>query len=60
MVSLADGYLGYVDEPERSGRAQEHPERMYYGPALAPALERGIALVVGALREGEKEGPATR
>ncbi len=60
VVSLADGYLGYVDEPERSGRAQEHPERMYYGPALAPALERGIALVVGALREGEKEGPATR
>jgi hypothetical protein len=52
VVSLADGYLGYVDggEPE----AARHPERFYYGPALAPALESGLALAVGALREAEK------
>lgn len=60
LISLADGYLGYVDEPQRSGGRQEHPERTYYGPALAPALERGIALVVGALREGEKDGSPAR
>jgi hypothetical protein len=60
VISLADGYLGYVDEPERSGGTQEHPERTYYGPALSPALERGIALVVGALREGEKDASLAR
>lgn len=60
VVSLADGYLGYVDRPERSGGAQEHPERTYYGPALAPALERGLSMVVGALRDGEKQGSIAR
>ncbi len=52
VVSLADGYLGYVDGGERDAR--EHPERSYYGGALAPALEAGLSLAVGALREAEK------
>lgn len=52
VVSLADGYLGYLDGGE--GDAREHPERSYYGPALAPALESGLSLAVGGLREAEK------
>jgi hypothetical protein len=52
VVSLADGYLGYL------GGDEDHDERMYYGPALTPALERGLTLVVGALRGAV--GPAAR
>jgi neutral ceramidase len=54
VVSLADGYLGYVDAPELSTGAQEHAERTYYGPGLAPALERGLSMTVAALREADK------
>ncbi len=53
VVSLADGYLGYLDSAERSGKGEPHPERTYYGPALAPALEKGLSMVVGAIREPE-------
>ncbi len=56
VVSLADGYIGYVDRAELSGSGGKHPERRYYGPGLAPALERGLELVLQALREGEKDG----
>jgi hypothetical protein len=54
VVSLADGYLGYVDRADRSVGEQDHAERTYYGPALAPALERGLSLVVRALQEDPK------
>jgi hypothetical protein len=54
VVSVADGYLGYVDTPERTAGHEGHPERFYYGPTLAPTLERGLSLVVGALREADK------
>jgi neutral ceramidase len=55
IVSLADGYLGYVDSADRvTAQEEAHPERSYYGPELAPALERGLSMVVGALREADK------
>ncbi len=54
VVSLADGYLGYLDAPDQPTTAERHPERSYYGPALTPALERGLELVVGAVREAQK------
>ena len=54
VVSLADGYLGYLDSADRSGPVKPHVERTYYGPALAPALEKGLSMVVGALREADK------
>lgn len=54
VVSLADGYVGYVDSAERIQAHQTRPERAYYGPELAPALERGFSMVVGALREADK------
>lgn len=54
VVSLADGYLGYVDTAEQSRGGTRHDERLLYGSELAPALERGLSLVVGALREADK------
>ena len=56
VVSLADGYLGYLDTAERTRSGAPHPERFYYGAALAPALERGLSMVVGAVEEGAEEG----
>ena len=41
IVSLADGYLGYVDSADRVTAQEAHPERSYYGPELAPALGIG-------------------
>ena len=54
VVSLADGYVGYVDTADRVASGRSPPERSYYGPELAPALERGLSMVVGALREADK------
>jgi len=51
VVSLADGYLGYLDTPDRSNGEEGHPERTYYGPALSPVLERALSIVVGALQQ---------
>jgi hypothetical protein len=38
MVGLADGYLGYVEEPGRAARGEGESARTYYGPGLASAL----------------------
>jgi hypothetical protein len=54
VVSLADGYVGYVDSADRVAAGEAHLERSYYGAALAPALEHGLSMVVGALREADK------
>jgi len=60
VVSLADGYLGYLDTADRSDGRESHPERTYYGPALAPVLERGFSMVVGSLREGDLPAASPR
>ena len=41
LVGLADGYLGYVEEPRRAAAGEGESARTYYGPGLANAL--GIA-----------------
>jgi hypothetical protein len=41
LVGLADGYLGYVEDPRRAASGEGESARTYYGPGLAPAL--GIA-----------------
>ena len=38
VVSLAGGYLGYVEEPERRAAGTGESVRMYYGPELAKRL----------------------
>jgi neutral ceramidase len=39
LVGLADGYLGYVEEPKRAAAGEGESGRTYYGPGLARALE---------------------
>lgn len=41
LVGLADGYLGYVEDPRRAATGEGESARTYYGPGLASAL--GIA-----------------
>jgi hypothetical protein len=51
IVSLAGGYVGYVESPERMAAASGETIRTYYGPELASRLG-------GALRTAaEAAGP---
>jgi hypothetical protein len=50
VVSLADGYVGYVETAERVEARAGETNLTYYGPALAGTLERAVQLVVGAVR----------
>ncbi|MFL5246301.1 MAG: hypothetical protein ACJ79V_00645, partial [Myxococcales bacterium] len=38
LVGLADGYLGYVEEPKRATAGEGESGRTYYGAGLASAL----------------------
>jgi neutral ceramidase len=38
FIGLADGYLGYVEDPGRAQRGEGEAGRTYYGPGLARAL----------------------
>jgi hypothetical protein len=38
LVGLADGYLGYMEEPARTSSGEGESARTYYGPDLARAL----------------------
>ena len=38
FIGLADGYLGYVEDPARALRGEGEASRTYYGPGLARAL----------------------
>jgi neutral ceramidase len=42
LVSLADGYVGYVDTAERFRSGAGEARRSYYGPELAARLERAV------------------
>ena len=41
FVGLADGYVGYVEDPVRAMRGEGEAARTYYGPGLAHALGVG-------------------
>ena len=38
FIGLADGYVGYVEDPARALRGEGEAGRTYYGPGLARAL----------------------
>ncbi|HWE23158.1 MAG TPA: neutral/alkaline non-lysosomal ceramidase N-terminal domain-containing protein [Myxococcales bacterium] len=38
FIGLADGYVGYVEDPARAQRGEGEAGRTYYGPGLARAL----------------------
>jgi hypothetical protein len=46
VVSLANGYIGYVEEPDRVKAGQGEADRTYYGAGLATVL--GAAVKVAA------------
>jgi hypothetical protein len=50
IVSLFDGYAGYVETPERTRTGVGETVRTYYGPDLAPRLEDAIVAAVRATR----------
>jgi hypothetical protein len=42
IVSLAGGYVGYVEAPERMAAASGETVRTYYGPELAGRLGEAL------------------
>ena len=51
IVSLVDGYAGYVEEEARARRGEGEAQRTYYGPDLAGRLEAGILAAARALED---------
>jgi hypothetical protein len=51
VASLVDGYIGYVEDAERTRRGEGEAGRTYYGPELAQRLEAGVAAAVAAVGE---------
>jgi hypothetical protein len=49
IVSLAGGYVGYVDTPARTRRGEGEARRTNYGPELAERLQRAITAAAGAV-----------
>ncbi len=49
VVSLAGGYVGYVEEPERRAARTGESVRMYYGPELAKRLGDAVKLAADAV-----------
>ncbi|BDG03330.1 neutral/alkaline non-lysosomal ceramidase N-terminal domain-containing protein [Anaeromyxobacter oryzae] len=54
ILSLADGYVGYVEAPEVMAEGKGETRRTYYGPDLAPRLERAVGAVADALRDDRR------
>jgi neutral ceramidase len=49
IVSLADGYLGYVEEPARMSARAGETDRTYFGPELARRLGEAAKLAAEAV-----------
>ncbi|MGC3998197.1 MAG: neutral/alkaline non-lysosomal ceramidase N-terminal domain-containing protein [Anaeromyxobacter sp.] len=59
VLSLADGYVGYVETAERVREGEGEAHRQYFGPELAERLQEAVALasrtVNGAVAQAEAE-----
>jgi hypothetical protein len=49
VISLANGYLGYVEDPARAAAGTGEARRSYYGPELAGRLEAGVKAAAAAV-----------
>jgi hypothetical protein len=58
VMSLANGYVGYVEEAARVTAGIGEADRTYYGPTLAPVLGDAVQAAVGAIAPAEKSGTA--
>jgi neutral ceramidase len=50
VLALTNGYLGYVDDPDRVKAGQGESRRQYFGPTLSPVLARAAAAATQPLR----------
>jgi neutral ceramidase len=48
VLGLADGYVGYVDTPERVTAGEGEARRQYFGPALLDRLGTGVEVAAQA------------
>jgi neutral ceramidase len=60
ILSLANGYVGYVESPAVMKARGGETRRTYYGPELATRLERAVGVVADALREERRGGGGLR
>jgi neutral ceramidase len=61
VVSLAGGYVGYVETPEQIEARRGEAVRTYYGPELAARLGHGLVAAVKAARaDPASRGDAAR
>jgi hypothetical protein len=51
VVSLVNGYVGYVEEPDFIRRLDGEAHRQFFGPTLLEKLTDGAALAVAKVRE---------
>jgi len=48
LIALVDGYLGYIDTPQRVRDRQGEGRRAWFGPELMEVLGRGLQVAVGS------------
>jgi hypothetical protein len=53
VLSLADGYAGYVETAAHVTNSEGAHALTYYGPGLAEVLERAVKLVTGAVHQAQ-------
>ena len=59
VVSLVNGYLGYVEPPDRVARAAGESRRQLFGPGLLDALRFGTEATRAALRPSPDPGDSS-
>jgi neutral ceramidase len=57
VVSLSQGYLGYVDTPEAILARRGEARRTWFGPELLDRLGRGLRAAADALNRGPRSSP---
>jgi len=57
IVSLTQGYLGYVDTPEAVREGRGEARRTWFGPDLLERLGQGLRVAAGALSPGPRSSP---
>jgi hypothetical protein len=59
VVGLAQGYVGYVDTPERVRDGQGEARRAWFGPALLETVARGLSAGVAAIESPQPQSTTT-
>jgi hypothetical protein len=54
VVSLTQGYLGYIDTPDAVRERRGEARRTWFGPGLVDALGEGLRLAADAVSPGPR------